>query len=60
MVEQTYLSAFKAVANYLWSDIWRNVRSFRIGVLTVFLVVSFVTLLKSVVDVAPVVFLSIT
>lgn len=47
------------VVQYLRSDILRKARSFRIGVFTIFLIVSFVTVLKGVVDAAPVVFLKL-
>jgi len=49
----------QTVFYYIRSDIEKKARSFRIGVFTVFLVVSFITLLKSIVDVAPVAFLKV-
>jgi hypothetical protein len=44
---------------YIRNDIRKNARSFRIGVFTVFLVVSFITALKSLIDVAPIAFLKV-
>ena len=47
------------ILEYILSDIRKKQKTFKIGVFTVFLVVSFVTFLKSVVDVAPVAFLKV-
>lgn len=44
---------------YIRKDIKKKARSFRIGVFTVFLVVSFITALKSLIDVAPIAFLKV-
>lgn len=51
----TFLTTF----GYLLSEQSKKARSFQIGVFTIFLVVSFLTLLKSAVDVAPVAFVKI-
>lgn len=59
MIDQTYWSSFKTVAQYLYSDLLRKQRAFRIGVCTIFLVVSFITMLKAVVDVSPIAFLKL-
>ena len=44
---------------YVRSDISKKPKSFCIGVFTVFLVVSFITALKSLIDVAPIAFLKV-
>jgi hypothetical protein len=44
---------------YIQKDIKKKARSFKIGVFTVFLVVSFITALKSLIDVAPIAFLKV-
>lgn len=45
--------------NYVISGIIKNIRSFIIGVLSIYIVVSFITFLKSVVDITPIVFLNV-
>lgn len=50
---------FKTILSYLVSEQSKKARSFQIGVFTIFLVVSFLTLLKSAVDVAQVAFVKI-
>ena len=50
---------FKSITSYLISEQTKKARSFQIGVFTIFLVVSFLTLLKSAVDVAQVAFVKI-
>mmetsp|Transcript_1247 Transcript_1247/g.777 ORF Transcript_1247/g.777 Transcript_1247/m.777 type:complete len:96 (+) Transcript_1247:36-323(+) len=52
-------SEISTIVSYLVADIKKKPRSFNIGVFTVFLVVSFLTLLQSVVDIAPVAFLKL-
>jgi hypothetical protein len=47
------------ILTYLISELSKKKRSFQIGVFTVFLVVAFLTLLKSVVDVSSVAFVKI-
>ena len=47
------------IVTYLVSEQKKKQRSFQIGVFTVFLVVAFITLLKSAVDIAPVAFVKI-
>jgi len=44
---------------YLESDIKKKKTNFIIGVTTIFLVVSFITSLKSIIDVAPIAFLKV-
>ena len=50
---------FTTVINYIISDIHKKKRSFRIGVFTIFLVVTFIMMLKSLVDIAPIAFLKV-
>lgn len=59
MYEQTPLSMLRTIVNYIGSDITKKKRSFKIGVFTIFLVVTFIVLLKSIVDVAPIAFLKV-
>lgn len=56
---QSFYSLIKTIMAYLISDIRKKQRSFRIGVFTVFLVVSFITTLKSMIDVAPIAMLKV-
>lgn len=49
----------RTILSYIHSDITKKKRSFRIGVFTIFLVVTFIMLLKSIVDVAPIAFLKV-
>lgn len=56
---QDPLSVLKTIADYVYSDIEKKARSFKIGVFTIFLVVCFISLLKSMVDVAPIAFLKV-
>lgn len=57
--DQSVCSALGTVVRYLCSDLKKKSRSFKIGVCTIFLVVSFITLLKAVIEVTPVAFLSL-
>ena len=57
--EQTFWSMLMTILNYIHSDIQKKQRSFKIGVFTIFLVVTFIMLLKSLVDVAPIAFLKV-
>jgi hypothetical protein len=41
------------------SDLQRKQRAFKIGVSTIFIVVSFITMLKAIVDVSPIAFLKL-
>ena len=50
---------FLTIVSYLLSETKKKQRSFQIGIFTVFLVVAFLTLLKSAVDIAPVAFVKI-
>ena len=59
MHEQSKLSMLRTILDYIKSDITKKKRSFKIGVFTIFLVVTFIMLLKSIVDVAPVAFLKV-
>mmetsp|Transcript_22269 Transcript_22269/g.34450 ORF Transcript_22269/g.34450 Transcript_22269/m.34450 type:complete len:86 (-) Transcript_22269:3705-3962(-) len=59
LLNQSWASIIGTVLNYLASDIKKKKRTFKIGVFTIFLVVSFVTFLKAAVDVAPVAFLKV-
>ena len=45
--------------NYIKEDIKKKPRSFKIGFFTIFLVVSFLTLLTNIVSLSPVIFLRI-
>lgn len=57
--EQSFCSLIATIMAYLLSDIRKKKRSFGIGVFTVFLVVSFITTLKSMIDVAPIAMLKV-
>ena len=59
LTEQTNHSLLITILNYIRKDIKKKAKSFRIGVFTVFLVVSFITALKSLIDVAPIAFLKV-
>ena len=59
MHKQTYCSACETIWSYLASDLCKKSRSFCIGIFTVMMVVSFITMLKSVIDVSSVAFLKI-
>ena len=56
---QTWWSSFITSLNYITSDIIKKKRSFFIGVFSIYLVVSFITFLKSVIDISPIVFLNV-
>ena len=47
------------IFNYIKSDIRKKTKAFRLGVVTIIIVVSFITMLKSLVDVAPVALLKL-
>lgn len=57
--DQSMFSILKTVMRYVVADIQKKARSFKIGVFTVFLVVCFITMLKSIIDVAPIAFLKV-
>ena len=59
MHQQTFFSSFLTILDYVTSDIGKKQRSFKIGVFTIFLVVGFISMLKSVVDVAPIAMLKV-
>ncbi len=50
---------FLTILTYLVSEQTKKARSFQIGVFTVFLVVSFLTFLKSALDIAPITFIKL-
>ena len=56
---QTWWSSFITSLNYITSDIIKKKRSFFIGVFSIYLVVSFISFLKSVIDISPIVFLNV-
>lgn len=56
---QTWWSSFITSLNYITSDIIKKKSSFFIGVFSIYLVVSFITFLKSVIDISPIVFLNV-
>lgn len=56
---QSLGSTLRTVFNFIKSDTQKKQRSFRIGVFTIFLVVTFLVMLKSLVDVAPIAFLKV-
>ena len=56
---QTWWSSFITSLNYITSDIIKKKCSFFIGVFSICLVVSFITFLKSVIDISPIVFLNV-
>lgn len=47
------------ITTYLVNELGKKQRSFQIGVFTIFIVVAFLTLLKSVVDVTPIAFVKV-
>jgi hypothetical protein len=53
------MSEFMTIFTYMLSELKKKPRSFNIGVFTVFLVVAFLSLLQSAVDIAPVAFLKL-
>lgn len=56
---QTFYKLLQTVMAYLESDIKKKYTNFIIGVCSIFLVVSFITSLKSIIDVAPIAFLKV-
>ena len=56
---QTWWSSFITSLNYITSDIIKKKCSFFIGVFSIYLVVSFISFLKSVIDISPIVFLNV-
>lgn len=58
-LKQNKYTTFKTITNYVVSDIKKKQRSFKIGVFTIFLVVTFVVMLRSVVDKVGVAFLKV-
>ena len=51
---------FKIIITYLFQDIKKKPRSFKIGILTIFIVVGFLTLLQSALQLTPLIFLKIS
>ena len=56
---QTIYKLLSTVLAYIESDIKKKKTNFVIGVCSIFLVVSFITSLKSIIDVAPIAFLKV-
>jgi hypothetical protein len=54
------MSNFKVIVNYLKSDLIKKQRSFKIGLITIFLVVFFIALLTNALSIAPIVFLRLS
>lgn len=50
---------FRTITTYIISDIHKKQRSFKIGVFTIILVVTFIMMLKSLIDVSPIAFLKV-
>lgn len=59
-MSSTVSSNFKVIFNYLKSDIIKKQRSFKIGLISIFLVVFFIALLTNTISVAPVVFMRLS
>ena len=59
MYQASFFQTFLTVMNYIYSDILKRTRSFKIGVFTIFMVVSFIMMLKALVDIAPIAFLKV-
>ena len=57
--EQTWDSMILTITRYIYADIKKKQRSFKIGLFTIVLVVTFLTLLKSLIDIAPIAFLKV-
>ena len=55
----SFYRTLATVLAYIKSDITKHSRSFKIGVFTIFMVVSFIMMLKSLVDIAPIAFLKV-
>jgi len=47
------------ITRYIYADIKKKQRSFKIGIFTIILVVTFLTLLKSLIDISPIAFLKV-
>lgn len=58
-LEQNQYTTMNTITSYVISDIRKKQRSFKIGVFTIFLVVTFIVMLKSVVDKIGVAFLKV-
>lgn len=56
---RSYCSGCRTVTRYLWSEMTKKPSAIKIGIFTVFLVVMVITMLKSVVDSAPILFVKI-
>ena len=57
--EQSYFTYLKVITQYLITDTQKNMRGFKIGIFTTFLVIMVITMLKSVVASAPLLFVKI-
>ena len=52
---QNYLSVLITIARYIKADIRKKQRAFKLGLFSITLVVAFITSLKSLVDISPIV-----
>lgn len=57
--QNNWFKQLGTITDYILMDIRKRKRSFCIGTLTVFLVVCFLTTLKSIIDIAPIAFLKV-
>ena len=57
--KQSFKGGLKIVLIYLFQDLKKKPRSFKMGILTVFIVIGFVSLLQSVLQLSPLIFLKI-
>ena len=55
--EQDAAGTFYTILQYIWNDMQKKQRSFRIGMSTIFLVVAFASMFKGIINVAPIAFL---
>ena len=53
--EQNYLAVLITIARYIKADIRKKQRAFKLGLFSIALVVAFITALKSLVDISPIV-----
>lgn len=57
--EVSFIKSFGGILAYQAGELSKKPRSLKIGVFTIFLVVAFLTMMQSAVDVAPVAFVSV-
>jgi len=60
MKSKTFFANLKVVLNYLKSNIIKNPRTFKIGFVSIFLVVFFISLLMNAISISPVIFTRLT